>query len=157
MRTFTPDEIAAGFELQQLVADYWHDADFNESLKIPDFYTEDCSYVGGPGISYNGREGVRRFYDDVRAKKDPTRVMRHTVTNLRVAVKDKNHGTVDYMIVTYAAAGTPPIEGPTAPSQVTDVHLDCVRKAKGKWEIAKFHGAPIFVGGASMLNKLAKT
>ncbi len=156
MRKFTPETAAAGFELMQLVEDYWRDVDFNNALRVPDFFTEDCLYDSGPGIRYEGREGMRKFYDHVRSVVPPDRVARHTITSTHVDVKDNNHGTVNYCIVTYMGSGKPPIPGTINPSQITDVRLECRRNKAGTWEIAEFHGSPLFAGGASMLKELKK-
>src|SRR5579871_5315817 len=99
MHTFTAETAVAAIELEQLVASYWYDIDFNDARTVADFFTEDCSYVGGPQISYSGREGIRKFYDNVRATRDSSRVIRHTITNLRVSVHDKSRASVTYIIV----------------------------------------------------------
>jgi ketosteroid isomerase-like protein len=157
MRTFTTETAAAAFELEQLVIDYWREVDMNDAANITDFYTEDSTYKGGIQLFFKGREGVRKFYDNVRATRDADRIVRHTITNMQVTVHDQKRGTVNYIIVTYGKSGKKPISGLTGPSQVTDVHLECRREADGKWRIAAFVGDAVFVGGDSLLNQLPKT
>jgi hypothetical protein len=156
MRTFTPETAVAGFELEQFVEDYWREVDFNDARNIADYFTEDCLYDSGPGIRYQTREGMRKFYDHVRSIAQPDRYVRHTILSKHVDVKDKNAGTVNYCIVTYIGFGKTPIQGVINPSQITDVRIECRRNKAGKWEIAEFHGNPLFAGGGSQLKELGK-
>ncbi len=156
MRKFTAEQAVVGFELEQLVSGYWLEVDANDAANITDFFTEDCKYRGGTTLNFAGRAGVAKFYENVKATRDPARVVRHTVVNIHVDVHDNNNGTVNYMIVTYAKSGTPPIQGLTGPSQVTDVRLQCRREPDGIFRILDFFGNAIFIGGESMINQLPK-
>ena len=156
MRAFTTETAAVGFELEQLVTGYWREVDANDAANITDYFTEDCKYRGGTQLNFTGKAGITKFYDNVRATRDPARIVRHTVMNVHVDVHDRNSGTVNYIIVTYAKSGTPPIPGLTGPSQVTDVRLECRRGPDGMFRISDFYGNAVFIGGESLINQLPK-
>jgi hypothetical protein len=150
-----PDTLHAVIELQQLVINYWHEVDFNDARNLTDLYTEDCTYFSGKDINYKGHEGIERFYANSRAiRGDGARSVRHSASNIKVTVHDRDRGSVWYLLTTYAAYGVAPIETAIAPSQITDINVDCVRGADGVWRIAKFTGDIIMMGPNSLTKKL---
>jgi ketosteroid isomerase-like protein len=143
------DNLLAVVQLQQMVADYWHELDGREARNITDFYAEDCTFRAGANYHYTGRAGVRKFYDDravfVRDEKDGARTTRHTFVNLRVTVEDANNASLDFVLVNYSGGGNPPITGFEGPTMVSDVSWVCRRDAGGAWRITHFRGVPQFV------------
>jgi len=141
-------------QLQALVSGYWYEVDFNESRDLGRFYTDDCVYVGGSNIRYEGRAGVDAFYADAHSVREvPDRTVRHSISNFNVIEASEGEASVYYLCTTYGSAGKPPLAGLIVPSQITDIRLKCVREANGAWRIKDFRGEPIFVSPHSMVWK----
>ena len=156
------ERIAATLELQQFVADYWHELDANCAQRITEFYVDDCTFVAGANYSYSGHAGVRKFYDDraelVRDEIDGVRTTRHTAVNLRIAFRSPGTARLEFVLVNYSGAGCTPVQGFEGPTMVCDVILDCRRDNDGGWRIVNFRGIPLFVGSEPFSRKvLAKT
>lgn len=137
-------------ELQQILAEFAHDLDFNDCLGIADFYAEDGAFSVGDYI-HQGRAAIRKFYEDrivrVRAQhKDGIRVGTHTFVNVRVTVGDKNNASVHFTNVNYAGEGHPPVRGTISPAMITACRMDFRREPDGNWRITSFSGKPLFVG-----------
>jgi hypothetical protein len=157
MRTFSQESVMAGFELQQMVADYCHLLDCNDGVGAAEFFTEDCVVEAGL-VSFRGRAGMKKFYSELAERvsseqQDGTWTSRHGFTNFRVAFAAPDRATVNFLFVNFSAAGRAPLLNATKPSVVSDARLECRRDANGQWLIAELHGAPIFVGDDPHLNK----
>ena len=152
------DSVTATLELQRLVGDYWHELDSNGARNVTDFYTEDCSFVAGATFNLKGRAGVRQFYDDrakhVATEKDGIRITRHLAANVRIALQDKDHARVEFVMVNYSGAGKAPVKDFSGPSMVSDVYWDCRREADGQWRLVVFSGEPQFIGGENFISKV---
>lgn len=59
MRKFTPDQLAAAFELQQMLYDFAYELD-NGANEVSRFYAEDGASRTG-GIAVESRAGVQGF------------------------------------------------------------------------------------------------
>ena len=152
------ESVSATLELQQLISDYWHELDSNGARNVTDDYTEDCEDVAGASFNLKGRAGVRQFYDErakhVATEKDGIRNTRHLAANVRIALKGKDRASVEFVMVNYSGAGKPPVTDFTGPSMVADVFWECVREADGKWRLASFRGAPLFIGNEGFIGKV---
>ena len=156
MRRFDQETAVSALELHQLIAEFGHELDANGGLNITAFYSEDCNFLVG-GNSFRGHAAVKKFYADraerVRTQqKDGVRTQRHTITNLRISFQDKNHATLNFVIVNYSAAGKAPVFDLTCPTIVADCRMECRREADGQWRIAEFASEPVFVGNDPFLN-----
>jgi hypothetical protein len=156
MRSFDSESARIALELQQLVAEWSFELDAKGGLELMELCTEDCNYVVGR-TSYRGRAAVRKFYADrgerVRAQqKDGVRTQRHTVSNLRISLRDGARAELHFTIVNYSGEGKSPVFGLTGPSIVADCRMQCQREADGVWRIAEFTSEPVFVGNDPFLN-----
>src|SRR3546814_6297171 len=93
MPRFTSETALVAVELQQIVAEFANDLDFNDGLNIYDFYTADGEFAVGD-FAYKGHDAIRKFYTDRKERmlpqlKDGIRVAAHTFLNVRVAVAGK--------------------------------------------------------------------
>jgi len=143
-------------EVQQLILDWAHDLDINGGFKVADLCTADCSYQVG-GHYQSGRAAVLKFYTDraerIRTQqKDGIRTQRHSVSNIRVAFKDKDQATVKFLVVNYSAEGKAPALDLKGPTIVADSRMECRRDKDGEWRVALFDSEPVFIGSDPFLN-----
>jgi hypothetical protein len=156
MGRFTQEEAIIALELQQLIAEFGAELDFNDGHNVTDFYTEDGVFVAG-GTRFEGHAAIAQFYADrnerVRTQqKDGVRTGRHTFVNIRTYVEGPDKARVLYTTVHYSGEGKPPLPL-TGPSIVSDCRVDCVRGEDGRWRMKEFVPEPIFVGTDSFMNK----
>jgi SnoaL-like domain len=143
-------------ELQQFLADFCHEMD-NGGAAITDFYLSDGVFTTGT-LTFKGHEGIRAFYNERAARirqEGGTRTVRHTFVNLRISVHGQDHATLNFAIITYSAAGTPPIQQLFGPSGISDCRMTCERDTEGRWRLKLFAGELIFFGNDSFVSKLA--
>jgi uncharacterized protein (TIGR02246 family) len=148
MGTSTTSHLISTGELEQFVIGYWRDVDFNKAANVANYYTEDCTLTskGVTEQAFKGHDGVKSYYAMLFASRSADRIVRHTVTNIHITADDVDHAVVDHFIITYAKAGSKPVQGFTGPTAFVDVRLTCRRSNDGKWRIAKFEAELIFVG-----------
>jgi ketosteroid isomerase-like protein len=144
MRIIDEATLNAAVEIQQAIADYWHDVDANNSAAAPEFFTEDCVFDVGDQMHYEGRAGIRAFYDH-RALRG-RRTTRHTFCNVRVELDSPTSAKVDYVIVNYAADGAAPVVDFEGASLVSQMNGRYVRQPNGAWLVATLRGEPVFIG-----------
>ena len=157
MRKFDQHSAVVAIELQQLIADFAHEIDFNSGRNITDFYTEDGTFAVGD-YTHRGHAAIRKFYADREERiplqhKDGIRVAVHTFLNPRVEVQDRENATISFTNVNYAGEGHPPVLGSIEPAMVTACRMVCRREADGIWRIVSFSGTPLFVGNDPFVNK----
>jgi hypothetical protein len=150
MRKFDHETAIVAIELQQTLAEFAHDLDFNDCRGVADFYTEDGVFAVGD-FTHQGRAAIRKFYDDRNVRvaaqhKDGIRVSAHTFLNVRVDIEDKANATLHFTNVNYAGEGHPPVRGTITPAMVTTCRMAFRREADGVWRITSFSGKPLFVG-----------
>jgi ketosteroid isomerase-like protein len=150
MPKFNQETAVIAIELQNILAEFAYDLDFNDCLGIADFYAEDGAFAVGD-FTHEGRAAIRKFYEDrnvrVRAQhKDGIRVAAHTFLNVRVAVHDSSNATLYFTNVNYAGEGQPPVRGTISPAMITACQMVFRREADGNWCITSFSGKPLFVG-----------
>ena len=146
---FDEETTIAALELEQMLAAYNRETDFNEGRDGPDFFTADCSVNVG-AITFRGHEGVRKYFADRaenirKTEKDGIRTTRHSYANLAITFENKNRATLQYLIVTYASGGKPPIMDAMTPVVIADARLECRRDSDGQWRFVELHGAPVFI------------
>lgn len=147
----------AALNLQQLIAEYCAEFDATAGLESAPFFTEDCVLEVG-SMAFTGHTAMRKFYEDLAEQvrqtcPDGARTTRHVFTNLRIAFESDDAATVDFTILNFSAAGKPPLFNATVPTVVSDVTCRCQRGGDGRWRIAHFGGAPIFLGDDPVQNK----
>lgn len=144
-------------ELSQFLGDFFKELD-RDGEKVTDFYTPDGVFSVG-GRAFEGHDGIRGFYADrlerVREQGGGVRTSRHTFVNLRIAASRADRATLEFISLTYAGDGPPPIGGSPGPSVVSDCRLECLRGPSGKWLIERFEGDAIFIGGDPLMNRMA--
>jgi len=164
MRTFTAETALDIIEIQQVVADWGYELDFNMSdndgRDVVNYFTEDCVVDMGQ-VTYKGHEAMKKFYTDrnVRVRtqqKDGIRTQRHGASQVRVVLKGKDRATATFLIINFSGDGPAPqidpAGSPTTPTIVSDVVFE-MRKDKGQpWRIEKFTSRPIFIGNDPFLN-----
>src|SRR3546814_7004904 len=128
MPIFTPETALVAVELQQIVAEFANDLDFNDGLNIYDFYIADGEFAVGD-FAYKGHDAIRKFYTDRKERmlpqlKDGIRVAAHTFLNVRVAVDRKDKSVVHFTNVTYGGEGKPPQLGTVSPAMVPACRMD---------------------------------
>jgi len=143
-------------ELQHLILDWGHELDINGGINVASLCTDDCNYLLG-GISHRGRDAITKFYagraERIRLQqKDGVRTQRHTLSNIRAIIQDKDHATVRFMVVNYSAEGKAPARDLVGPTIVADARMECRRDSDLIWRIALFDSQPIFVGNDPFLN-----
>lgn len=148
--------VLKGTHIQQLILDWAHDLDINGGFRVADLCTADCSYSVG-GKYQSGRDAVLEFYTNraerIRTQqRDGVRTQRHSVTNIRVALKDEQNATVRFLVVNYSAEGKAPAMDLKGPTIVADSRMECRRDDDGEWRIALFDSEPVFIGNDPFLN-----
>lgn len=151
MNRLDPAAAATMRELEQMMVGYWREVDFNGAADAVGFFTEDV--VGAFGaIAFTGHDGVREYYAARAAKieaEQGVRTTRHVYHNLHVVLDAADRATLEFLVLTYGGAGTPPILGGTMPVAISDTRMECRREADGRWRIHGFYGTPVFVGTES--------
>lgn len=145
-------------ELQNFVAEFFDELD-NNGMNIKNFYFEDGVFSVG-GQEFKGHAAVSAFYADRLARvrverEDAVRTSRHTFVNLRTAVEDEDHARLNFINITYAGDGRPPVAGLVGPSVISDCRMECQRDVDGRWRLKLFAGEAIFIGADPLMNKLA--
>lgn len=156
MPRFDQETAVAAMEIQQLVAEWVAELDFNGGLSMPRLITEDCEYLVG-GNSYRGRAAVLKFYTDrgerVRTQqRDGVRTQRHTVSNLRVSFPSSDRAEFYFTLVNYSSEGKAPALDLVGPTIIADCRMQGRLEADGEWRISLFDSTPVFIGDDPFLN-----
>ena len=148
MAKFTPEQAADVLAIKQVIYEWGDELDIHDGLEIldADVLTEDVRYFVG-GEWREGRGAVAAFYKNrsETLKAGPgAPVMRHVITSLRVKFDGTERAKVGYLLVFFAATGTPPFTDYCDPLAVADVKMECTRGADGDWRISLFDSGQIF-------------
>lgn len=148
-----PDALA----LQQLIADYCYELDLTGGINAFQFFTEDGRLEVGT-MAFTGHEEMKAFYQDFleQVRESETtgeRTTRHVFSNLRIDFTTTDHAVADFIVMNFSSGGTPPIQGATSATIISDVRCKCQRTSDGDWLIAEFTGAPIFLGDDPLQQK----
>jgi len=148
---FTVEQAAAVLAVKQVVYEWGDELDINDGLKM------EGAGILAPDVRYNvggeWREGLAaaaQFYRDRKARLEAAGgapVMRHIISSLRVSFDGDEKAKVGFLLVFFAATGTPPFESYCDPLAVADVRMECSRDAEGDWKIAMFDSGQIFRRG----------
>jgi ketosteroid isomerase-like protein len=151
MAKFTPEQAADVLAVKQVIYEWGDELDIHDGLQITDagVLADDVRYFVG-GEWREGAAAVAGFYKErmERLKAGPgAPVMRHIITSLRVKFDGADLAKVGYLLVFFAATGTPPFENYCDPLAVADVKMECKREADGEWRISLFDSGQIFRRG----------
>lgn len=158
MRELDAETVAIVTTLQQMLYAFGHTIDARYGEGIAEFYAEDGTFVLGDN-AYRGRAAITAFYEAhgrrIREEqRDGARQVLHAFVNVRVAVQDRDHATLDFFNINYSAEGARPVAGAIAPNMIVECHMACRREANGHWRIAEFRSVPQFVAGEGFVNRL---
>lgn len=122
------DVLSLNAELALILADYWHEIDFNGGAGASAFYTEDAEFHG-QFASYIGRDKIQAFYDWRRARGD--RLSVHAFTNFRARFTGPDTAEATNFLFLYARDGVrpQPSHEPVTISLATDRFL----RVDGQW------------------------
>ncbi|MDE2403728.1 MAG: hypothetical protein KGM17_03300 [Sphingomonadales bacterium] len=151
MAKFTPEQAAAVLAVKQVIYEWGDELDVNDGLNMADagVLADDVRYFVG-GEWREGLPAAAQFYRDRKARLDAAGgapVMRHIISSLRVSFPAEDRAKVGFLLVFFAATGTPPFENYCDPLAVADVRMECTRDASGDWKIAMFDSGQIFRRG----------
>ena len=151
MAKFTPEQAAAVLAVKQVIYEWGDELDINDGLNMAaaGVLADDVRYFVG-GEWREGLPAAAQFYRDRKAKlvaAGGAPVMRHVITSLRVSFASETHAKVGFLLVFFAATGTPPFENYCDPLAVADVRMECTRDADGDWKISLFDSGQIFKRG----------
>jgi hypothetical protein len=126
--------IADRTALTALCTEYCWRVDFGHAERIPDLFTDDCTWVGPPGAAVGGTvHGRAQMIDHWKRRAQVPVTTRHLLSNLRF-VQDSPKSARGWISLTCYVAyrGEPK---PAAPKIVVD-YLDAYEKgADGRWRI----------------------
>lgn len=97
--------IALNAELALILADYWHEIDFNGGAGASAYYTPEAEFHG-QFASYIGRDKIQQFYDWRRARGD--RLSVHAFTNFRARFTGPDAAEATNFLFLYARDGVRP-------------------------------------------------
>ena len=148
MAKFTADQVVAIAAIQQVIYEWSNELDINDGLRMieADVLTEDCRY-NVAGAWREGRDEIARFYAERKPRLDAqggAPVMRHIISNIKVSFAQDDRAEVSYLLLFFAAVGTPPFTNYCDPKAVADVRMECRRGADGSWRISRFDSGQIF-------------
>ena len=151
MAKFSVEQAAAVAAIQQVINEWGHELDENNGLSIveADILSEDCRYNVG-GVWREGRAAVGQFYREREqrlAAESGVPVMRHVMSNYRVSFVAQDRAEVGFLLVYFAATGTPHFTSYCDPLAVADVRMECRRDKADEWRIAMFDSGQIFRRG----------
>ena len=151
MAKFTTEQGAAVAAIQQVINEWGNELDQNDGLKLieADVLTEDCRYFVG-GAWRENRAEAAKFYTERRPRLEAqggAPVMRHIISNFRVSFVAEDKADVGYLLLFFAAVGTPPFTNYCDPVAVADVSMECRRDKSGEWRISRFESGQIFRRG----------
>lgn len=102
------------------------------------------------GVWREGRAAIGAFYRERQQRltaEGGLPVMRHIMSNYRISFTAEDQAEVGFLLLYFAATGTPPFTSYCDPLAVADVRMACRRDADGQWRIAMFDSGQIFRRG----------
>lgn len=122
------DVLALNAQLALILADYWHEIDFNGGAGASAYYTADAEFHG-QFASYIGRDKIQAFYDWRRARGD--RLSVHAFTNFRARFTAPDTAEATNFLFLYARDGVrpQPSHEPVTISLATDRFV----RVDGQW------------------------
>jgi SnoaL-like domain len=147
MAKFSAEQAAAVAAIQQVINEWGDELDTNDGLNMlaADVLTQDSRYNVG-GAWREGAAAAAQFYAERKPRLEAAGgapVMRHIMSNYRVKFTAGNQAEVGFLLLFFAAVGTPPFDT-CDPMAVADVQMECRREADGHWRIAMFNSGQTF-------------
>ncbi len=151
MAKFNPDQLAAIAAIQQVINEWGDELDQNDGLKITEanILADDIRYNVG-GAWRDGVAEVAKFYQERKERLESqggAPVMRHIISNFRISFVGDDKAEVGFLLIFFAATGTPPFTDYCDPLAVADVGMECKRDGDGDWRISRFDSGQIFRRG----------
>ena len=151
MAKFDVEQVMAVAAIKQVIYEWGDELDLNDGLNMrnANVLTQDCRYCVGEQWR-EGIEAVGQFYEERMARlkeANAVPVMRHIITNLKIAFTEGEPAKVEFMLVFFAKPGEPPFTDYCDPLAVADVHMECKTEEDGHWRISKFDSGQIFRRG----------
>jgi len=151
MARFTTEQAAAAAAIQQVINEWGNELDQNDGLKMIEagVLTEDCRYFVG-GAWRESRAEAAQFYRERKPRLEAqggAPVMRHVNSNFRISFVDESNAKVGFLLVYFAAIGTPPFTNYCDPLAVADVRMECRCDQDGEWRISLFESGQIYRRG----------
>ena len=151
MARFDVEQAAAVAAIKQVIYEWGDELDLNNGSGIKDanILTADCRYFVGD----QWREGIGQigeFYQQRLASMKaagPVLVMRHIISNEKVAFLDESRAKIDFLLTFFAKAGDAPFVDYCDPLAVADVQMECSKESDGHWRISMFTSGQIFRRG----------
>ena len=151
MARFSSEQAAARAAIEQVINEWGDELDINDGLKMREaaVLTDEVEYfVGGEWRS--GIDAVCAFYAERRARLqagDGAPVMRHIISNFRIAFTGEASADVGFLLLFFAKVGEPPFADYCDPLAVADVRMSVRADADGDWRISRFDSGQIFRRG----------
>lgn len=151
MAKFSTEQAAAFAAVNQVIYEWGDELDLNDGLKMKNagVLAANCRYFVGEEWR-EGIDAVAEFYQQRMARlkeAGAVPVMRHIISNIKVAFTGEEHAKVEFLLVFFAKAGEPPFTDYCDPLAVADVHMECSKEADGHWRISMFDSGQIFRRG----------
>ncbi len=151
MANFTAAQATAIAAIQQVINEWGDQLDVDDGTTIRDagILTADCRY-NVAGAWRESLDEVATFYAERKqrlAAAGGVPVMRHIISNFRVSFTSETHAKIGYLLVFFAATGTPPFTAYCDPLAVADVKMECRLEEDGHWRISLFDSSQIFRRG----------
>ena len=105
----------AAAELEQGLADFWHDVDTNWGRSAGDYYAPEAVYASGK-LQLEGREAIQQFYAWREGRGE--RVAVHAFSNFRAEFDDEGGASATWYMLLWAADGAAPLES-TTPTRIS--------------------------------------
>lgn len=134
--------------IQQLIVAWATDLDRAQGLGVPALLDPECVYTAR-GVPRHGPDEVAAFYaarlEEILRTAPAPPTQRHVVSNLLVTLEGADRARIDFLLTYYVSPAPPPVRMAGGPAAVADVGMDCRRGADGRWRIASFDSAQVFV------------
>ncbi len=135
------------FELQQQLADYWHEVDTNYGRNAGPYYTDDAVFHG-QSASYEGKAKIEEFYR-WRIAQGP-RLAVHAISNFRAWFTGEDTAESSCYLFLYAANGEKVL--PSAPPNSISMLTDKYKRVGDRWLCTYRRFEHWFEGGAPVTN-----
>ncbi|MHA6766262.1 nuclear transport factor 2 family protein [Sphingobium ummariense] len=145
--TTNRERAIATAELEQGLADFWHDVDTNWGRNAGSYYAPDAVYSSGK-LHLEGREAIQGFYSWREARGE--RVAVHAFSNFRAEFDGDGGATASWYMLLWAADGAAPQES-TAPARISRA-TETFRwdEDEQRWLCTRRELVNLFRGGAQL-------
>ena len=145
---YPDDVLKLNAELSLLLAEYWHEIDFNGGREASSYYTDDAEFHG-QFASYYGKAKIQEFYD-WRVKQGP-RLSVHSFTNFRAYFTGPDTAEATNFLFLYAKYGERVL--PSHPPITISIATDRFKRAPdGRWLCTYRRFEHLFEGDTPVTN-----